>query len=111
MDCIWDLPLLIARAEISTGQDEGVDKTNGIAEVSWYSPDERLEIFDQVQVFTTDTDDAVRNQLGVRYTPDTNCHQRGMEPGAHGHGPRNGEGSRPNTDGPATAKANTDEHG
>jgi hypothetical protein len=73
VDCIYDLPLFTVRAEVSAGDDEGLDKVNGIFELDWLSPGEQLQIYNQVQFFTTDLatgmDDAVKNQIGVRYAP------------------------------------------
>ena len=74
VDASWELPLVTLRAELSGGRDGNDDVINGVAEIDWSNPDETILVYDQVQFFNTDgasgPQDAVKNHLGVRWTPD-----------------------------------------
>jgi len=75
LDAQWYYNLWGLFGQLDIGEDGDNDVLNGVLELNWRNPREELLVFLQNQYFSTDRNDgeqdALRHNLGVRYTPDS----------------------------------------
>ncbi len=73
VDAIWQVAPLTVLAEVSAGENEGVDVLNSILEFDWYNPSESWMVFYQLQSFRSNPPSgwqtSLTGNLGVRYAP------------------------------------------